>query len=346
MIRLAVLLLLGPAVAAGATGCTSRSHAEQALHLYVSNEVSGDISVYDAQTLRPLRRIDVGKRPRGLRLSPDGSLLYVAVSGSPREPPGTDPSTLPPPDRRADGIAVVDPARGRVLRILESGTDPESFALSPDGKWLCVSNEDAAQASFVDLATGKVVAQVPVGGEPEGVAVHPNGSVVYVTSEEENQVVVLDADRHVEVARFSTGPRPRGIAFTPGGARAFITNENGASLTVADAWKHRALGTIPLGEGARPMGAVVSGDGQRLYVSLGRGGGVAVVDVPTLTVVRRLDGVGARPWGIALTPDGTRLFTANGPGNDVTVLELPEGRERRKLPAGESPWGIALGVAP
>src|SRR5918999_964861 len=50
-------------------------------------------------------------------LAPDGRSLFVAVSGSPRAPPGVDESTLPPPDRAADGIAVVDLRARRVARV-------------------------------------------------------------------------------------------------------------------------------------------------------------------------------------------------------------------------------------
>ena len=41
----------------------------------------------------------LGKRPRGIRVSPDRTQLYIALSGSPISPPGVDESKLPPPDR-------------------------------------------------------------------------------------------------------------------------------------------------------------------------------------------------------------------------------------------------------
>src|SRR5579862_983767 len=161
--------------------------------LYVSNEASNDISEIDLVTETVRRTIPVGKRPRGIRLSPDQRLLYVAVSGSPRAPPGVDEKTLPPPDRAADGIAVVDLERGAVVRNLATGDDPESFDIDLHGERIFVSNEDAATASLVDIASGKVTRAVPVGAEPEGVRTRPDGKVVYVTSEADNAVFALDA---------------------------------------------------------------------------------------------------------------------------------------------------------
>ena len=86
----------------------------------------------------------LGKRPRGIRVGPDGKTLYIALSGSPFAPPGVDESTLPPPDRSADGIGVFDTTALKMVRIIHAGTDPEQLAVSKDGTRLFVANEDAA----------------------------------------------------------------------------------------------------------------------------------------------------------------------------------------------------------
>ena len=161
--------------------------------LFVTNERSGDLSVIDLGARRLLATVPLGKRPRGVRVSPDRTTLYVALSGSPYAPPGVDEKTLPPPDRSADGIGVFDVASLKLVKLIPAGTDPEQLAVSKDGSRLFVANEDAAMASVVELATGRVVASVQVGGEPEGVELRPDGAVVYVTSEEDGEVFVIDA---------------------------------------------------------------------------------------------------------------------------------------------------------
>ena len=57
--------------------------AARAERVYVSNEDDGTVAVIDADRGAAIGTIAVGKRPRGLALSPDGGLLYVAVSGMP-----------------------------------------------------------------------------------------------------------------------------------------------------------------------------------------------------------------------------------------------------------------------
>ncbi|WP_414717598.1 hypothetical protein [Steroidobacter sp.] len=60
--------------------------------MYVTNEMSGDMTVIDSQTHRVLATVPLGKRPRGIQLSPDGTQLFVALSGSPIAGPGSVPT--------------------------------------------------------------------------------------------------------------------------------------------------------------------------------------------------------------------------------------------------------------
>jgi YVTN family beta-propeller protein len=87
------------------------------------------------------------------------------------------------------------------------------------------------------------------------------------------------------------------------------------------------------------MGIALSRDGQRIYVSTGRGGSVAQLAASPPRVERVIAAVGARPWGIALSPDGERLYTANGSSNDLGILELRSGRLQH-VDVGGSPWGV------
>ena len=225
------LLASAAAFAAGLPGC----HGKPAPGLvYVSAESSGEIVVVDPATIEIVTRISVGKRPRGLKVSRDGRLLYVALSGSPRGGPNVDESTLPPADRSADGIGVVDLADRKLLRTLPSGQDPESFDLSRDGKTLFVSNEETSELSVLDLESGKIVRKVPVGAEPEGVTVRPDGKVVYVTSERDSKVTAIDTTTFAVITDIAVGKRPRGVAFTKDGSVGFVSNEFDGSVTVFD----------------------------------------------------------------------------------------------------------------
>jgi YVTN family beta-propeller protein len=320
-----------------------KSTPHSTTRVYVSNEDGGSISVIDGQTEAVVATIPVGKRPRGMRLSPDGRFLYVALSGSPKGGPGVDESKLPPPDRTADGIGVIDLGSQKLVRVLASGADPESFDVTPDGKTLYVSNEDTAQASVVDLASGTVRKTIDVGKEPEGVAVRPDGKVVYVTSESSSEVDVIDVARDELLTRIPTQARPRAVVFARDGKHAYVTTEAGATVHVVDAASHKVLSDIAVPQkGARPMGIVLSPDETRAYVTNGRGGSISVLAVGPATVERAIEGVAPRPWGIGVTRDGKTLYVAGGSSNELVVIDATTGLTRKKIAVGAGPWGVIV----
>ena len=65
----------------------SKSRADGDYQIFVSNEKSGDLTVISGGDFKVTATIPVGKRPRGIRASPDGKTVYVALSGTSTEPP-------------------------------------------------------------------------------------------------------------------------------------------------------------------------------------------------------------------------------------------------------------------
>jgi YVTN family beta-propeller protein len=313
--------------------------------IYVSEENGGLVVVIDAASDEVIARIPVGKRPRGIRVAPDGQRVLVALSGSPKSPPGTDPASLPPVDRAADGIGIIDVHSLKLDRVIESGQDPELFDITRDGWWLWASNEETAEASLIDVESGKVVRRAGVGEEPEGVGIHPDGKHVYVTNERDNSVSVFDVESGAGVAVVPVCGRPRSVAFSPDGERAFAACEESRSVAVIDARVQKPAGSIELpGEGVRPMGLALSADGRELYVSGGRGGTVHVVDVAARppAVRRTIEKVGERPWGLGITAKSGKLYAANGGSGDVAVIDAASGTVLRRIAVGGSPWGVAV----
>jgi YVTN family beta-propeller protein len=337
------------ALALGLALCPAACHKKpDPKLLYVSAEASGEVVVIDPQVGSVLSRIPVGKRPRGLEVSRDGRTLYVALSGSPRRNPNVDEAKLPPADRTADGVGVVDLVERRLVRTLPSGQDPECLDLSLDGKTLFVSNEETATLSVLDLASGQIKRTLPVGQEPAGVTVRPDGKVVYVTSEHDSNVTAVDTTSLERVAEIAVGMRPRAIAFSKDGTVGFVSNELGGTLTAFDARANKPLGTVTVEanspSGERPMALALSPDGAELFVSTGRGGAVAVIDVGKRQLARLIREVGTRPWGIAVASDGEHGFTANGPSDDVSIIDLASGKVEKRVVIGGSPWGAVTGA--
>ena len=186
--------------------------------VFVSNERSGDVTVIDGNRDEVVATLPVGKRPRGIHGAPDGQRLFVTLSGSPRMAPGLDENRAPA-DKRADGLGVIDPAARKLIDHWHVGSDPEQFAISKDGRFAFIANEDDASASIVDLESGQSRGKIKVSEEPEGVGVNPGNGEVYVTCEEKGEVFAIDPDQQRVIAKIETGGRPRSVAFSPDGSR-------------------------------------------------------------------------------------------------------------------------------
>ena len=83
--------------------------------VYVTNMVSGTVSVIDAKKRKVIDTIKVGTEPFGCALTPDGKKLYVANQSSAT-------------------VSVIDTKRDRVVKtIREVGTKPHGVAITADG---------------------------------------------------------------------------------------------------------------------------------------------------------------------------------------------------------------------
>src|SRR2546428_9661061 len=111
--RLAVFVLLAALLVLGST----RAGAE--LRVFVTNEKSDDVTVIDAATRAVVRTIPVGKRPRGVAVSPDGRRVFVTNSNS-------------------DSLSVIDAKTLEVLSTVPAGNHPDGVTLQPARTPPCV----------------------------------------------------------------------------------------------------------------------------------------------------------------------------------------------------------------
>jgi PQQ-dependent catabolism-associated beta-propeller protein len=290
--------------------------------IFVTNERGNTLSVINGETLEVEATIDIGERPRGVGLSPDGTELYVAVS-------------------EENKIVVVDPNSLKILRDFEAGSDPEAFAVHPNGN-IYISNEDDAKATVFDPKTGKQIAEIRVGLEPEGVAISPDGKRVIVTSESTNMLHVIKAPENIIENNILIGSRPRAATFSQSGDIAYATAEISGEVVKVDMNSAKIIKTGTTGDSkSKPKDVILSKDEKVIYVAGGRANKVVVMDANTLEIIKGIP-VGKRVWGLAISKDGKRVFSTDGVSGTVSVIDTNKNEVIKTIDVGEFPWGVVI----
>jgi PQQ-dependent catabolism-associated beta-propeller protein len=294
---------------------------------YVSSEKDQALTLIDLATLSVRGTIPTCKRGRHVQLTPDGKIMVACTD--------------------SNAADVIDPASGKSLRRIPLGDEPEAFDISPDGKTIYVSNEDEGEVSFVDALTGKTLQSIKVGKEPEGVKVSADGKTLYVTSEVASLVHVIDVVSGKIVKNVKVGKRPRRMAITPNGKELWVTNELDASVSIVNTADHTVAATLKFevkgtrAEDITPVGIVMTRDGKRAFVSLGKANHVAFIDV-TARKVTDLVLVGKRAWNVTLDKAEARLYVVNGLSDDVTVVDVAAAKPIKSIPVGRVPYGLVV----
>lgn len=206
--------------------------------IYVSNEDAGTASVVDVPSRKIVATVTVGEEPEGVETNPDGSEVWVTseengtvtvintatnkaiatikVAKRPRSVVFTaDGSKAYVPAELDSAVMVVDAKAHKVLKKIDipgAGAKPMGSAISPDGKFVYVTNGRGKTLSVIDTGADSVVATFEVGDRPWGVGVSPDGKFIYTANGPDGTVSVIDAASHQVVKRISAGKAPWGIA--------------------------------------------------------------------------------------------------------------------------------------
>lgn len=302
----------------------------------------GDMVVgIDVPTVGVADRIDVGGRPRGMAWSPDHGTLYVALSAEPdddHDAVETDPA---PQKERIGGVAAIDIASGKVVRVLSAGKDSVRIAVSRDGRTVFVAGQADGTVTAVAAEGASVPHIVPVCDSPEGIATSADGKSLFIACVDSDRVAMLDTGDLHTIRKIRIRGGPRAALTARDGQHIYIATDNGRlAILQPDGKVEKTLDLTREADDVRAAGVAEAPDGH-LFVTTGRYGAVVEVDPIAGTIIRTIDHVGAEPMGIGISADGATLVTANGSSGDVSLINRASGKIVRKLNVGKRPWGVA-----
>jgi YVTN family beta-propeller protein len=179
---------------------------------FSTNGRAGTVSVFDAQTLKPVLEIKVGENPDAIIYDPD-SKRVVVMNG------------------RSKDVMVIDPSSLKITNTVPIGGKLE-FAAADAGH-VYVNVEDTGEIVDLDSRQWKVLHRWKLTGceEPSGLAIDEKSKHLFTVCGNKVMAIVDARDGKV-IATLPTGSGTDGVAFDPGTGEAFASNGEGTMTVV------------------------------------------------------------------------------------------------------------------
>jgi YVTN family beta-propeller protein len=158
------------------------------------------VHVVDAATLQVVKNIAVGKRPRRMAFSADGSELWVSNEL------GSSVSVI---SLRTLAVEATIPFELKGMRA--DDITPVGLSLSPDGRTMYVGLGRANHVAFVDVATRRTTQLVLVGKRAWNLAPSRDGARLFVLNGLSDDMTVIDTASAKPLKTLAVGRVPHTV---------------------------------------------------------------------------------------------------------------------------------------
>jgi len=204
-----------------------------------------------------------------------------------------------------DGVAAV-------------GAVPKYVAVTPDQRYVLVSDWCSFALSVVDRASMREVKRIPLGPYPRGIAVSSDSSKAYVAVMGGRDVAVIDLRSLTNGWIRNVGGGPRHLVLDPTDRYLYATLNKDGQVVKIDTTSGTVVGRVATGNQPRSMD--ISPDGTALYVVNYESNNVAKVRTADLAVMQTIP-TGVHPIGITYEPTRDRVWVAIYTGAIVVLAD-------------------------
>jgi YVTN family beta-propeller protein len=270
--------------------------------IYIAEATAKQIAVFDTETKKVTKTIDVPAEPSGLALTDDGASLYVTC-GSPK-----------------GSVCVIDTRTAELLRTLPAGHTPIAPVPSPDGNHLFVCNRFDNDISVISTAENRPIKKIPAPSthsgqvlrEPAAADITPDGQWLYVG----NMLPLGSASAdsiacNISVINAKTMTFDVDIVLPNGstGLHDLIVSPDGRFVFASHILARYTVPTTQLERGWINTNAISIIDaGSKRYIET-----VLLDDV---------DSGAANPWGLACTSDSKYLCVTHAGTYELSVIDI------------------------
>ena len=294
--------------------------------LLVLSKGDETLSVVDPATGEVVWTAPSGPNPHEVVASDDGTRAYISNY--------TPHNTL----------TVVDLVSREVLPVIDLGALRNPHGLAYAGGKVWFTAEGAGAIGSYDPASNQVDWTFRTGEDrTHMIEVTADVDRVLTTNTGSGTVSIIEmgAGSGPVQTVVTTGAGVEGFDISPDEREVWAANAGDGTISVIDLAGKTVAQTIDAG--VRSANRLkLTPDGRRALVSMLRSPEVAIFDVASRELVKRVR-VGSGAAGIEIQPDGARAYIAATPDDYVAILDLESLEVVGQISAGRQPDGLAWG---
>ncbi len=186
------------------------------------------------------------------------------------------------------------------------GTVPKVVKVTPDNKYVLVSNWCSYDLTVISLESQKVVRTVKIGAYPRGIAISKDSLTAYVAQMGGAVVHQIDLTTFTDTQLF-VGVNPRAIVLSPDEKTLFATLNKSGQVVAFDLNSRQRIFSVKTGSATRSLD--ISSDGTALFVVNFNSGTVSKIRTRDFSIIQTVK-VCQQPIGIAYEPENDRTWVA------------------------------------
>jgi YVTN family beta-propeller protein len=242
-------------------------------------------------------------------VSPDHKFFYVtnySMYGDNFGPEGSDecsgPGGLSP-----SFVYRIDLANLAITGVTEVGTVPKFVAVTPDNRYILVTNWCSFDLSVIDRATFKEIKRVPLGTDPRGIVVNPSSTIAYVAVMGSSNIARVDLGSFAVSWFYGVGLSPRHLVLDAAGRYLYATLNGESHVIKLDTNTGNVVARVETG--SQPRSMAMSSDGTALYVVNYRSNTVTKLRASDMSSMQTVN-TPSNPIGITFEPATHRVWVA------------------------------------
>jgi YVTN family beta-propeller protein len=250
--------------------------------------------------------------------SPDGKYLYFtnyAMYGKGFTKEGHD-TCSPASGYDTSFLSRINLESKKIDAIYPVGSVPKVVQVTPDNKYILVSNWCSYTVTVISVETGKTMKSIKIGRYPRGIAITADSKFAYVAEMGGSHIHRINLEDFSK-ALIPIGSNPRAIVLSPDQTKLYVTMNLSGKVQAWDLITNKTIKSVKTGEAARSLD--ISSDGSALFVVNFKSDTISKVRASDMKVLQTIK-VCNEPIGVTYDSSTNRTWVACY-GGSIKVFE-------------------------